>query len=78
MFAYSVAIAFGGVEAADAEAFGIVYIDGLHAGTEAADAAEMRAAEIDAEIDRMLSELEYSEERTVRLPSPSSSVSGAP
>ena len=38
-------------------------------GTNAADAAEMRAAEIDAEIDRMLSELEYSEERTVRLPS---------
>ena len=41
MFAYSVAVAFGGVEAADAEAFGIVYIDGLHASTEAADAAEM-------------------------------------
>lgn len=33
------------------------------------DDREIRAAEIDAEIDRMLTELEYSEEKSVRLPS---------
>ena len=51
MFAYSVAIAFGGVEAADAEAFGIVYIDGLHAGTEATDAAEMAGVVEEGSVD---------------------------
>ena len=41
MLPYSVAVAFGRVEAADAEAFGIIHVDGFHACTHTPDAAQM-------------------------------------
>ena len=44
MLAHGVAVAFGRVEAADAEAFGIGHVDGFHAGPEAPDAAEVAGA----------------------------------
>ena len=54
VFAHGVAVAFGRVEAAYAEALGIVDIDGFHAGPEAPYAAEVAGAEEEGTVDDYL------------------------
>ena len=41
MLTHRITVAFGRIEATDAEAFGIFHIDGFHAGTHSPDASEM-------------------------------------
>ena len=41
MFADGVAVAFGRVETTDAEAFGVLHVDGFHASAHTPDAAQM-------------------------------------
>ena len=51
MLAHCIAVALGRIKTANAMSLSIVHIDGLHAGTEATDAAEMAGVVEEGSVD---------------------------